>query len=109
LLTIQVDGTAGSAVAGLRDCRTQHRVNTPKAIWNPDIPNPLRFRDQWLEVPDVNEPENAFKAQWELFLSHIVCDAPFPWDLMEGAKGVQLAELARQSWQERRWVDVPKL
>jgi predicted dehydrogenase len=109
LLSIQVDGTEGSAIAGLRECRTQHRVNTPKAIWNPDIANPLRFRDQWLEVPEINEPENAFKLQWDLFLRHVVCDTPFPWDLMAGAKGVQLAELARQSWQERRWVDVPKL
>jgi predicted dehydrogenase len=109
LLTIQVDGTEGSAVAGLRECRTQHRVNTPKAIWNPDIANPLRFRDQWLDVPDITEPDNAFKAQWELFLRHVAADTPFPWDLMEGAKGVQLAELARQSWQERRWVDVPEL
>jgi predicted dehydrogenase len=109
LLTIHVDGTEGSAVAGLRDCRTQHRVNTPKAIWNPDIANPLRFRDQWLEVPDILEPDNAFKVQWELFLRHVVSGTPFPWDLMEGAKGVQLAELGRQSWQERRWVDVPAL
>jgi predicted dehydrogenase len=109
LLTIQVDGTEGSAVAGLRECRTQHRVNTPKAIWNPDIANPLRFRDQWLDVPDITEPDNAFKVQWELFLRHVASDTPFPWDLMEGAKGVQLAELARQSWQERRWVDVPEL
>lgn len=109
LLTIQVDGTEGSAVAGLRECHTQHRLNTPKAIWNPDIPNPLRFRQQWLEVPEVNEADNAFKTQWELFLRHVACGTPFPWDLMEGAKGVQLAELGRQSWQERRWVDVPAL
>lgn len=109
LLTIHVDGTEGSAVAGLRDCRTQHRVNTPKAIWNPDLANPLRFRDQWLDVPDISEPDNAFKVQWELFLSHVAGDTPFPWNLMAGARGVQLAELARQSWQERRWVDVPEL
>lgn len=109
LLTIQVDGTEGSAVAGLRECRTQHRLNTPKAIWNPDILNPLRFREQWLDVPEVTEADNAFKTQWELFLRHVACGAPFPWDLMAGARGVQLAELARQSWQERRWVDVRAL
>ena len=109
LFTLQVDGTEGSAVAGLRECKTQHRVNTPKAIWNPDIPNPLRFRDQWLDVPDVNEPDNAFKVQWELFLRHVVGDTSFPWDLLEGAKGVQLAELGRRSWQERRWLDVAAL
>jgi len=109
LLTLQVDGTHGSAVAGLRECKVQSRVNTPKAIWNPDIPNTIDFRDDWLDVPDNGEFENAFKVQWELFLKHVVCDTPFPWDLVAGAKGVQLAELGLQSWHERRWVDVPDL
>ena len=109
LLTLQVDGTHGSAVAGLRECKVQSRVNTPKAIWNPDIPNTIDFRDDWMDVPDNGEFENAFKVQWELFLKHVVCDTPFPWDLVAGAKGVQLAELGLQSWHERRWVDVPDL
>jgi predicted dehydrogenase len=109
LLTLQVDGTHGSAVAGLRECKVQSRVNTPKAIWNPDIPNTIDFRDDWLDVPDNGEFENAFNVQWELFLKHVVCDTPFPWDLVAGAKGVQLAELGLQSWHERRWVDVPDL
>jgi predicted dehydrogenase len=109
LLTLQVDGTHGSAVAGLRECKVQSRVNTPKAIWNPDIPSTLDFRDDWMDVPDNGEFENAFKLQWELFLKHVVCDTPFPWDLVAGAKGVQLAELGQQSWRERRWVDVPDL
>jgi len=109
LLTLQVDGTHGSAVAGLRECKVQSRVNTPKAIWNPDIPNTIDFRDDWIDVPDNGEFENAFKVQWELFLKHVVCDTPFPWDLVAGAKGVQLAELGLQSWHERRWVDVPDL
>jgi predicted dehydrogenase len=109
LVNIQVDGTHGSAVAGLRSCRTQHRVNTPKPVWNPDIPNPLQFREQWEEVPDNQVFDNGFKIQWEMFLKHVVADAPFPWDLLEGAKGTQLAELAIQSWQERRWIDIPEL
>jgi predicted dehydrogenase len=109
LLTLQVDGTHGSAVAGLRECKVQSRVNTPKAIWNPDIPSTLDFRDDWMDVPDNGEFENAFKLQWELFLKHVVCDTPFPWDLVAGAKGVQMAELGLQSWRERRWVDVPDL
>ncbi|OLD81075.1 MAG: oxidoreductase [Ktedonobacter sp. 13_1_20CM_4_53_7] len=109
LLTLQVDGTHGSALAGLRECKVQSRVNTPKAIWNPDIPNTIDFRDDWIDVPDNGEFENAFKVQWELFLKHVVCDTPFPWDLVAGAKGVQLAELGLQSWHERRWVDVPDL
>lgn len=109
LLTLQVDGTHGSAVAGLRECKAQSRVNTPRAIWNPDIPNTIDFRSDWLDVPANGEFENAFKVQWELFLKHVVVDTPFPWDLLEGAKGVQLAELGLQSWHERRWVDVPNL
>ncbi|MBD2866842.1 MULTISPECIES: Gfo/Idh/MocA family protein [Paenibacillus] len=109
LLTVTVDGTEGSAVAGLRDCKTQHRVNTPKPVWNPDIPNPFEFRDQWVQVPDNQTFDNAFKVQWEMFLKHIVIDTPFPWDLLEGAKGTQLADLGLESWRERRWIDVPKL
>lgn len=109
LLTIQVDGTEGSAVAGLRDCKVQHRVNTPKPVWNPDIPNPFNFFDHWQQVPDNQVFDNAFKVQWEMFLKHVVADTAFPWDLLEGAKGTQLAELGLLSWRERRWVDVPKL
>ena len=109
LLTIQVDGTEGSAVAGLRDCKVQHRVNTPKPVWNPDIENPFNFSEQWQSVPDNHLFDNGFKVQWELFLKHVVADEPFVWDLLEGAKGTQLAELAIQSWDERRWIDVPEL
>jgi len=109
LLTIQVDGTGGSAVAGLRNCKVQHRVNTPKPVWNPDIPNPFQFTEQWYQVPDNQVFDNGFKVQWELFLKHVVCDSPFPWDLLEGAKGTQLSELGILSWQQRRWVDVPEL
>lgn len=109
LLTVQVDGTKGSAVAGLRDCKTQHRVNTPKPVWNPDIPNTIHFQDQWEIVPDNQDFDNGFKIQWEYFLKHVVNNEPFPWDFLEGAKGTQLSELALDSWKERRWVDIPKL
>jgi predicted dehydrogenase len=109
LLEIQVDGTEGSAVAGLRGCKSQHRANTPKAVWNPDIPNPWQFREGWQEVPDNQEYDNAFKVQWEMFLRHVEQGTPFAHNLMEGAKGVQLAKLALASWRERRWFDVPDL
>jgi predicted dehydrogenase len=109
LLTLQVDGTRGSAVAGLRDCVVQHDSFTPKPVWNPDIENPIDFYADWQQVPTNQIYDNAFKIQWELFLKHVVADAPYHWDLLEGAKGVQLAELGLQSWQERRWVDVPEL
>jgi predicted dehydrogenase len=109
LVSFQVDGTHGSAVAGLHSCKVQSRVNTPRAVWNPDVPNTHDFRADWMEVPDNGLFGNAFKVQWELFLRHVACDEPFPWGLLEGAKGVQLAELGLQSWQERRWIDVPSL
>jgi len=109
LLTIQVDGTAGSAVAGLRTCRVQHDACTPRPVWNPDIEQPIDFYAGWQEVPSNVAYDNAFKVQWQLFLEHVVKDAPFRWSLLEGAKGVQLAELGLKSWQERRWVDVPEL
>ncbi|MCM3762073.1 Gfo/Idh/MocA family oxidoreductase [Alkalihalobacillus oceani] len=109
LLTIQVDGTNGSAVAGLRGCKVQHRVNTPMPVWNPDIENPFNFQEQWVEVPDNQVFDNGFKVQWEQFLRHVVLDETFPWDLLEGAKGMQLAEIGIQSWEERRWIDVPDL
>jgi len=110
LLVIQVDGTEGSAVAGLRDVWTQSRADTPRPVWNPDIEQPINFYQDWTKVPDpAGGFDNAFKVQWELFLRHVVSDEPFPWDLLEGAKGVQLAELATRSWRERRTVDVPDL
>lgn len=109
LLTIQVDGTEGSAVAGLRECRIQAYEVTPRPVWNPDIPNPIHFYENWEEVYAGESFENAFKAQWELFLRHVVADEPFPWDLREGAKGVQLAEKGLESWRWRTWVGVPGL
>lgn len=109
LVTFQVDGTLGSAIAGLRTCQTQHRANTPKPVWNPDIENPFDFFAAWQEVPDNADFDNGFRVQWEMFLRHVVLDEPFPYGLIEGAKGVQLAELGLQSWTERRWLDVPEL
>ncbi len=109
LLSLQVDGTHGSAVAGLRECKIQHRVNTPRPVWNPDVPNAFDFFDDWQDVPANTEYDNAFKVQWELFLRHVVQGEPFRWDLHEAAKGVQLAELGIKSWQERRWLTVPEL
>ena len=109
LVTFHVDGTHGSAVAGLTDCRTQSRMNTPRPVWNPDVRQTMKFSEQWQEVPETETYDNGFKIQWEHFIRHIVEDAPYSWTLPEGAKGVQLVEAALQSWQERRWVDVGPL
>jgi predicted dehydrogenase len=108
LLTLQVDGTQGSAFAGLRKCFFQSYDKTPKPVWNPDIPQPLDFFAGWEELPDEGY-DNAFKAEWELFLRHVAGEGRFRWNLLEGAKGVQLAELGLRSWRQRKWLDVPKL
>jgi predicted dehydrogenase len=109
LLTIQVDGTLGSAVAGLRECYIQHYNATPKPVWNPDIPQPIDFFENWTKIPEQQPFDNAFKAEWELFLKHVYDDEPFPWNLREGAKGVQLAQLGYESWRNKAWVDIPEL
>ncbi|WP_343714076.1 Gfo/Idh/MocA family oxidoreductase [Inquilinus sp.] len=109
LVTFQVDGTHGSAVAGLTRCFTQHRVNTPRPVWNPDQPQTMKFLDQWEEVPDNVVHDNGFKVQWEDFIRHVAAGTPWKFTLWEGAKGVQLAEAGLQSWAERRWVDLPAL
>ena len=109
LVEFQVDGTEASAVAGLRGCRVQHRAMTPKPVWNPDLPTSDDFRSQWAEVPDNQEFDNGFKAQWELFLRHVVDDAPYSADFLAGARGVQLAELGLRAAREGRRVEVPEL
>lgn len=109
LVTFHVDGTHGSAVAGLTQCVSQARVNTPRPVWNPDVRQPIDFFGTWMEVPDNVAYDNAFKVQWELFIRHMFDGTPFPWNLKAGAKGVQLAELGLKSWAERRWIDVPAL
>jgi predicted dehydrogenase len=109
LLTLQVDGSKGSAVVGLRDVWTQDYGNTPKPVWNPDIPQPINFFEGWSKMPEQEPFDNAFRVQWELFLRHVALDEPFPWDLLEGAKGVQLAELGLRGSEERRWIELPEL
>jgi predicted dehydrogenase len=110
LATFQVDGTHGSAIAGLQQCWTQSRVNTPKPVWNPDIPQAIDFFAGWQEVPSTQDYPNGFRVQWEMFLRYLAGEVQsFPWDLFAGAKGVQLAEAGLRSWRERRWIDLPAL
>jgi predicted dehydrogenase len=109
LLSLQVDGTHGSAIAGLHSCKVQHRVNTPRSVWNPDLPSTHRFFADWQEMPDNKKFDNGFKVQWELFLRHVAEDIPFKFTLLEGAKGVQLAEAGLESWRQRRWVQLPEI
>jgi predicted dehydrogenase len=109
LVTFHVDGTDGSAVAGLHDCRIQPRVATPRPVWNPDVKQTMDFREQWQLVPDTQAYDNGFKVQWEQFIRHVAEDAPWKFTLPEGAKGVQLVEAALESWKQRRWVDLAPL
>ena len=109
LFTIQVDGVKGSAVAGLRDCWIQPLEATPRPVWNPDLDAPADYFRDWMKVPDRQAYGNAFRSQWERFLRHVVAGDSFPWDLLEGAKGVQLAEKGLESWEKGAWVDVPPL
>jgi predicted dehydrogenase len=108
LVTFHVDGTLGSAIAGLQKCFSQARVNTPRPVWNPDVPQPIDFFKTWSEVPG-DTYDNGFKMEWEMFIRHLFEGAPFKWTLVEGAKGVQLAEAGLRSWKERRWIDIPEL
>lgn len=109
LVTFQVDGTEGSAVAGLHSCRVQSLEETPRPVWDPDNPQTADFRAGWNELPDDGDYGNGFKVQWEEFIRHVVEDTPWEFDLLSGAKGVQLAELGYRSSAERRWLDVPDL
>jgi predicted dehydrogenase len=109
LLQIQVDGTEGSAVAGLHRCFIQPAVATPKPFFSPEQPQAMVFDEQWQEMPDIEPLENGYRAGWELFLHHVAEEAPFPAPLIEGAKSVQLAEACYQSHRERRWVELPTL
>lgn len=109
LVTFQVDGTEGSAVAGLREAWIQPRSATPRPTWNPDVDNPHNYRDDWIPMPKTKEYDNAFKVQWELFLKNLYDDKPFQWDLLEAAKGVQLAEAGLRAWDERTWISIESL
>ncbi len=109
LVTFHVDGTHGSAVAGLHGCKVQSYDDAPCPVWNPDNPQTMNFRDDWVEVEDDTQYDNGFKVQWEEFIRHVVEDGPWEYDLLSGAKGVQLAELGYRSSEERRWLDVPEL
>jgi predicted dehydrogenase len=109
LVEFQVDGTEGSAVAGLRNCRFQHRAGTPLAVWNPDLPDANDYRAAWQEVPDNGTFDNGFKAQWEQFVRHLADGAANPYDFAAAARGVQLAEAGLRSSAEGRRVEVGEL
>jgi predicted dehydrogenase len=109
VITIQIDGTHGSAVAGLHDCYTQTDAATPKVAITVDERQPQSFHEQWQAIPDDATWQNSYRAGWDMFIRHVLIGTPFPSPFLEGAKGVQLAELSHLSNRERRWVEVPPL
>ena len=109
LVEFQVDGTHGSAVAGLFGCKIQPRNATPKPVWNPDLAETRDYQTDWIEVPDNDEVENGFKTQWEQFLRHVVEDAPHEFDFLAGARGVRLAEVGLKSSRTGTRIDLPEL
>ncbi|UMP06501.1 Gfo/Idh/MocA family protein [Amycolatopsis sp. EV170708-02-1] len=106
LVEFQVDGTKGSAVAGLHKCVIQPREATPKPVWNPDLAETRSYRSQWQEVPDNEDFGNGFRAQWEQFIRHVVEDAPHPYDFMAGVRGIRLAEAGLESSREGRRISL---
>ncbi|KOX18806.1 oxidoreductase [Saccharothrix sp. NRRL B-16348] len=107
LVEFHVDGTHGSAVAGLRNCKVQPRAITPKPVWDPDVPQSIDFRSLWQEVPDNEVFENGFMVQWEEFLKHVAVDAPFAHDFHSGVRTVRLAALGLESSATGRRIEVP--
>jgi predicted dehydrogenase len=109
LVEFQVDGTQGSAVAGLHHCVAQHRTATPKPVWNPDLVETEPFREQWLPVPDNGEFANGFKVQWEQFIRFVENDGEHPYDFLAGARGVRLAEAGLASSAQGRRIELKAL
>ena len=109
LVTFHADGVLGAAVSGLTRCFVQDRDSTPSPVWNPDEPQTIDFFGTWEEYGADLSFDNGFKTEWEMFIRSLYDDGPFTWNLLEGAKGVQLAECAMRSWEERRWIDVAPL
>ncbi len=109
LVTFKVDGTKGSAVAGLHDCWTQANVNTPRPIWNPDARVNADYFADWQLMPDTQAFTNAFRIEWEMFIRHLFGEGEWRHGLLEGAKGLQLVEAAHRSNRERKWIDLEKL
>jgi predicted dehydrogenase len=109
MLTLQVDGTAGSAVVTLHDCYMQSLTATPKPIWNVDMRQNQDFDTHWQRMPDVEVYKNSYRCGWEAFLRHVAEGTPFPSPLLAGAKGLQLVDACHRSHDERRWIDLPEL
>lgn len=96
-MQFHVDGTHGSAVVGLFGAKIQHRNQTPKPVWNPDLADEHDYQADWAQVPTNDIFLNGFRQQWEEYLTSHVLGTDYPFDLLAGARGVLLAEAGLES------------
>ena len=105
LVTLQIDGTGGSALAGLHRCWMQSAAGTPTIRrFNPDIDIAEDYRAQWTEVAGAAAYTNPYRVGWENFLRHVVADAPLVCNFAAGLRDVQLAEACYRSVAQQTWV-----
>jgi predicted dehydrogenase len=105
LLTLQIDGTGGSAIAGLHRCWMQSNASTPLVQhFNPDRDLGFDYRADWKEVAGTGRHVNPYRIGWENFLRHVVDNAPLVSDLASGIRDVQLAQACYRSMTESKWV-----
>lgn len=109
MLTMQIDGSGGSAVAGLHHCYIMPAAATSKPHFDIDKPRTYSLNDDWMEVPEVWPGKNGYRQGWEMFLHHIAEGTPNTTTLLAGAKHLQLADACLQSHKERRWVELEEL
>ena len=107
LLTFQIDGTQGSANAGLHRCYVQTGAQTPHtAHFSVATDLNIDYRVKWTEVHDGVSPTNPYRVGWENFLRHVGTGAPMPADLAAGIRDVQFAQACYQSMKDAKWIDL---
>ena len=105
LMTFQIDGTKGSAIAGLHRCHMQSLADTPRvAAFNPMVDLAIDYRARWQEAPAAEPNLNSYRVGWEDFLRHLVADAPMRSDFAAGIRDVAFAEACGRSARENGWV-----
>ncbi len=109
LVTFQVDGTEGSAVAGLHRCRVQPLAATPKARFDPNVDHGQDYDRDWMDMPELSPVRNGYRAGWEAFIRHVVAGEPMAADLAAGIRDVALAVACETSVAEGRWVAMDSL
>ena len=109
LLTLQIDGTGGSAIAGLHRCYFQPAAATPTiAHFSVMTDIAADYRSDWSEAPALPSYCNPYRVGWEEFLRHVLRDAPFASDFSAGARDVAFAEACHRSMRERGWITMPE-